>query len=297
MEKQKQAFLYAIAAVLFWSTVATAFKITLDHIDPLSLVLYASISSTLVLLLNLIFTKKIPLLKTVTKTALARSALLGLLNPFLYYIVLFKAYDLLPAQQAQPLNYLWPIMLVLLSAPLLKQKISPKSIIAIFISFTGAFIISTQGRLSNFKPTDPFGVTLALGSSIIWALYWIYNIKQKQDVVLSLFLNFCFGTIYMLITFSLLFKFQPLTVTAVCGSIYVGIFEMGITFLVWLKALKLSSKTAHVANLIYLAPFISLIFIALVLKENIHPSTIAGLTFIIIGIIIQKRLSLKSSPK
>ena len=297
MEKQKQAFLYAIAAVLFWSTVATVFKITLNHTDPLSLVLYASISSTLVLFLHLLFTKKISLLKTVTKTTLIRSALLGLLNPFLYYIVLFKAYDLLPAQQAQPLNYMWPIMLVLLSAPLLKQKISPKSIIAIFISFTGAFIISTQGRLSNFKPTDPFGVTLALGSSIVWALYWIYNIKQKQDVVLSLFLNFCFGTIYMLITFSLLFKFQPLTVTAVCGSIYVGIFEMGITFIVWLKALKLSSKTAHVANLIYLAPFISLIFIALVLKENIHPSTIAGLTLIIIGIIIQKRLSLKSSPK
>jgi drug/metabolite transporter (DMT)-like permease len=297
MEKQKQAFLYAIAAVLFWSTVATAFKITLDHTDPLSLVLYASISSTLVLFLHLLFTKKKSLLKTVTKTTLIRSALLGLLNPFLYYIVLFKAYDLLPAQQAQPLNYLWPIMLVLLSAPLLKQKISPKSIIAIFISFTGAFIISTQGRLSNFKPTDPFGVTLALGSSIIWALYWIYNIKQKQDAVLTLFLNFCFGTIYMLIIFSLLFKFQPVTLPAICGSIYVGIFEMGITFIVWLKALKLSSKTAHVANLIYLAPFISLIFIALVLKENIHPSTIAGLTLIIIGIIIQKRLSLKSSQK
>ncbi|MHC4271760.1 MAG: DMT family transporter [Planctomycetota bacterium] len=295
MKKQNQAYLYAAAAVIFWSTVATAFKITLRHTDPMSLVLYASITSALVLFLHLVFTNKIHMLKSITKTDLLRSAVLGLLNPFLYYIILFKAYDLLPAQQAQPLNYLWPIMLVLLSAPLLKQKISLKSILAILISFSGAFVISTQGRILNFKHTDPFGVTLALASSIIWALYWIYNLKQRHDPTLTLFLNFVFGTAYILIAFSLLFKFQPLTVPAVFGSIYVGLFEMGITFIVWLKALKLSQKTSTLANLVYLAPFLSLFFIHFVLAEPVHSSTIIGLALIITGILIQKRLSLKSS--
>jgi len=210
---------------------------------------------------------------------------------------LFQAYDRLPAQQAQPLNYLWPIMLVLLSIPLLKQNITPTSIIAILISFCGAFIISTQGQLSNIKPSDPIGVTLALGSSIIWALYWIYNLKQKQDPVLTLFLNFCFGSAYMLITFLLFFKFQPLSAPAVVGCIYVGLFEMGLTFIVWLYALKFSSKTAYIANLIYLAPFISLFFIHFILGESVHPSTLIGLFLIVTGIIIQKRLSLKSKPQ
>jgi len=297
MEKQKQAFLYAMTAVIFWSTVATAFKITLRHTDAISLVLYASLTSTTVLFLHLLFRKKVHLLKAVTQSDLVRSALLGLMNPFLYYIVLFQAYDRLPAQQAQPLNYLWPIMLVLLSIPLLKQNITPTSIIAILISFCGAFIISTQGQLSNIKPSDPIGVTLALGSSIIWALYWIYNLKQKQDPVLTLFLNFCFGSAYMLITFLLFFKFQPLSAPAVVGCIYVGLFEMGLTFIVWLYALKLSRKTAYIANLIYLAPFISLFFIHFILVESVHPSTVIGLFLIITGIIIQKRLSLKSKPE
>ncbi|MHC4279974.1 MAG: DMT family transporter [Planctomycetota bacterium] len=288
MEKQKQAYLYAAVAVLFWSTVATAFKITLRHTNPMSLVLYASITSVLVLFLHLLFTNKIPLLKTITKTDLLRSAILGLLNPFLYYIILFKAYDLLPAQQAQPLNYLWPIMLVLLSIPLLKQKISLKSIIAILISFSGAFVISTQGKILSFKPTNSLGVTLALGSSVIWALYWIYNLKQKNDHVLTLFLNFCFGTVYMLIAMLLFFKFQPLNREVILGSIYVGLFEMGLTFVFWLKALKLSAKTASVANLVYLSPFISLFFIRFILAEPIHPSTILGLALIISGILIQK---------
>jgi drug/metabolite transporter (DMT)-like permease len=294
MQKQNQAYLYAAAAVIFWSTVATAFKITLRHTNPISLVLYASITSALVLFLHLIFTNKLRMLKTITKTDLLRSAILGLLNPFLYYIILFKAYDLLPAQQAQPLNYFWPIMLVLLSAPLLKQKISLKSIFAIMISFSGAFVISTQGRILNFKSTNTLGVTLALGSSVIWALYWIYNLKQRHDPTLILFLNFIFGSTYILITHSLFFKFQPLTVSTALGSIYVGLFEMGITFIFWLKALKLSQKTSTLANLIYLAPFLSLIFIHFVLTEPIHPSTILGLALIITGIIIQKRLSLKS---
>ncbi|MHC4265825.1 MAG: DMT family transporter [Planctomycetota bacterium] len=288
MEKQKKAYLYATAAVFFWSTVATAFKITLRHIDPMSLVLYASIASCIVLFINLLITKKIPLLKTATKTDVIRSALLGLLNPFLYYIILFKAYNLLPAQQAQPLNYLWPIMLVLLSVPLLKQKVSLKSILAIIVSFTGAFIISTKGQILNFKPTNPLGVTLALGSSIIWALYWIYNLKQKNDPALTLFLNFCFGTVYMLIAMLLIFKFRPLTIPVIIGSIYIGLFEMGITFIFWLKALKLSEKTASIANLVYLAPFISLFFIRFILAEPIHPSTILGLALIITGIFIQK---------
>ena len=40
----------------------------------------------------------------------------------LYYLILLKAYQLLPAQVAQPLNMIWPVILVFLSVPILKQK-------------------------------------------------------------------------------------------------------------------------------------------------------------------------------
>ena len=63
---------------------------------------------------------------------------------------------------------------------------------------------------------------------------------------------------------------------------------MGITFLLWLKALKLSKTTAHVASLVYLAPFFSLVVISFVVNEKILLSTIIGLIFIVGGIILQK---------
>jgi drug/metabolite transporter (DMT)-like permease len=63
---------------------------------------------------------------------------------------------------------------------------------------------------------------------------------------------------------------------------------MGITFLIWLKALKLSKSTAHVAGLIYLVPFLALIVIYFVLGEKIFPSTIVGAVLIVGGIMLQK---------
>jgi drug/metabolite transporter (DMT)-like permease len=91
-------------------------------------------------------------------------------------------------------------MLVLLSIPILKQKISWKSFVAILISFFGVYVISSHGDVTSFKFSNPFGVALALSTAIIWALFWIYNAKDDKDEAVRLFLNFLFGSIYITIT-------------------------------------------------------------------------------------------------
>ena len=70
---------------------------------------------------------------------------------------------------------------------------------------------------------------------------------------------------------------------------YVGCFEMGFTFVLWLTAMKLVSATAKVANLIFLSPFLSLIFIRVVLGERIAPATVVGLVLIVGGLWWQGR--------
>jgi drug/metabolite transporter (DMT)-like permease len=64
---------------------------------------------------------------------------------------------------------------------------------------------------------------------------------------------------------------------------------MGITFVLWLRALRLSRTTAQVSNLIYLSPFVSLVLIHLIVGETIMLSTITGLVFIVAGIVLQQR--------
>jgi drug/metabolite transporter (DMT)-like permease len=288
MAKQRKAYSYAIVVVLLWSTVASAFKISLRHLDVLPLLFYASIVSTSALFCSLLFFQEFSSLRSLSKRDYLHSALLGLLNPFLYYLVLFKAYSILPAQQALTLNFTWPIMLVLLSIPLLGQKIKPKSILAIIVSFFGVILISARGDILGLRFTNITGVSLAVGSSIIWALFWIYNVKDRSNETARLFLNFAFGSCFIFLAVLLFSKLQLPSSKAILGPIYIGLFEMGITFLIWLKALKLSKTTAYVANLIYFVPFLSIVVIHFVVGEKIFLSTTIGLILIVAGITIHK---------
>jgi drug/metabolite transporter (DMT)-like permease len=288
MTDQRRAYVYAVIVVLIWSTVASAFKISLRYLDVLQLLSYATAVSLLTLLVVLLIQRKTYLLTTYSKSDYVRSALLGLLNPFLYYIVLFRAYSLLPAQQAVSLNYTWAIHLVILSIPLLKQKISFKSLIAVFVSYVGVLIISTRGDIASLRIANLEGTLLALGSAVIWALFWIFNIRDKRDEVVKLFLNFLFGFVFISVLLAMTQRISIPAPAGLAGAIYVGIFEMGITFVLWLKALRLSKTTAQVSNLIYLTPFLSLFIISIIIGEKILISTIIGLIFIVAGIILQR---------
>jgi drug/metabolite transporter (DMT)-like permease len=287
-EKQAKAYLYALVAVLCWSTIASASKISLRHLQVLPLLFYATIVSTGFLFVYLLSSRRLPLLKTLSRTDYLRSALLGFFNPFLYYVILLKAYDILRAQEAMTINWTWPVTLVLLSIPLLHQRINIRSIFAIIISFSGVFVIATRGNVLQLDFTNPGGVVLALASTAIWALFWICNIRDAIDEAVRLFLNFLFGSIFILFCTLAFAEIEVPNAKGLFGAVYIGLFEMGIAFLAWLRALRLSKTTAHVANLIYLSPFLSLVVISLAVGEKISASTIIGLILIIGGIVLQK---------
>jgi drug/metabolite transporter (DMT)-like permease len=252
------------------------------------MLLYASLVSIIVLFIILVKQKKIKHIQSSKQKHILFSALNALLNPFLFYIVLFYAYDLLLTQEAMVLNFTWPVTLTILSIFLLKQHIGWRSIVAILISFIGIIIIATKGNVFSINFSNPEGVALALGSTVIWSLFWIVNIRDKRDEVVKLFLNFSFGFIYILITCIILDILVMPPWQAVLGVTYIGVFEMGIAYVFWLKGLKLSSTTAKVSNLIFMAPFISLVIINITVGEALLWSTIAGLVFITAGIVMQR---------
>ncbi len=285
--QQGKAYLYAGGAVLAWSTVASAFKLSLRYLDYAQLLFYASVMSILVLGAILALQRRLGKIFSCTPRQYRRSLWLGLLNPFIYYLVLFKAYDLLPAQEAQPLNYTWAITLALLSIVILKQRIRLRTIAAGFICYSGVLVIATRGHLESLHFSDPLGVSLALGSTIIWALYWIYNTRDDRDPVAGLLLNFLFGLPFIAVYCLLFSSFRIAAWQGLAGAIYVGCFEMGVTYWLWLTALKRSENTAKVGNLIFLSPFLSLVFIHLLVGETILASTYFGLVLIVGGLALQ----------
>ena len=287
----RKAFFLAILAVLFWSTIPTAFKIGLRHQDTLQLLTGACFTSVLVLGLLLLPGKRYGKLAGFSRSDLWFSMLMGLLNPVAYYLILFRAYSILPAQVAQPLNMIWPIVLVIISIPLLKQKISWKSIGAMIISFAGIVVISLQGGSVSKDPENRLGIILALSTSIIWAIYFIYNTRDNKDPVARLFLNFLFASLFLLIIGLVRGSLLEFTPRALGSAIYVGIFEMGLTFVLWLLAMQYAPTADRISNLVFMAPFINLLIVRMVLNETIYLTTLYGILLLVSGILMQNMIA------
>lgn len=291
IKNQKTATIFALLAVLMWSTVATAFKVTLIYFSALQMLLVASITSSIVLLFICFYQGKLKLLK---ETFLKRPyfyLLMGGINPFLYYSLLFQAYDLLPAQQAQSLNYTWAITLSLLAVPVLGQKLRRNDVIAITLGYLGALIIATKGNLLALDFVSPLGVGLALLSTILWACYWIFNSKNDADPIASLSLCFLCSLPMIFIAVLLFDDIKIVSWQGWIGATYIGLFEMGLAFVAWLTALKYAESTSKISNLIFISPFVSLLLLNVIIGETIYPATIIGLLLIIIGLFIQKKTS------
>ncbi len=286
--KQAQAYAYAIATVLLWSTVAAAFKLSLRYLDSYQLLLIAAASATLALFLVLLAQGKLAMLFALRRDDYARLFLLGLLNPLGYYLVLFKAYALLPAQVAQALNYTWAITLMLLSIPMLKHAVSGHDVLAALVCYAGVVVICMGGAQFPGGGLDALGIALALGSTIIWALYWLFKTRDALDPVVGLFLSFLFS---LPLVFGACVLFSTLPAWSLhgwLGGVYVGLFEMGLTFILWLSALRLSASVAKISTLIYLSPFLSLFFIHYLVDEAIAANTLFGLVLIISGLLLQR---------
>lgn len=289
MSNQKQAMLFGLATVLLWSTVATAFKLALRELAPVQMLLIAVVSSVVVMAAILMVQGRWSMVFQLSRGQYAQSFGMGLINPCLYYFVLFGAFDRLPAQEAQPLNYTWALVLAYLSVPFLGQRLRKLDILAGLICYAGVVVIATRGAVTSLSFSDPLGVGLALGSTVIWASYWIIATRDTRDPVVGLFLNFLFGLPVIALICWWTEGLEVGSATALGAAVYVGVFEMGVAFVLWSYAMKKAENTSKVSNLIFISPFLSLVFIYFILGEQILASTYVGLILIMGGLWLQQK--------
>ncbi|MDD3536385.1 MAG: EamA family transporter [Candidatus Cloacimonetes bacterium] len=116
--------------------------------------------------------------------------------------------------------------------------------------------------------------------------------RDEREVIDKLFYNFALSSlaviVYILLRRLPLFVAEAQVLKGILGGLYVGIFEMGLTFILWMKALEYAQSTARVANMIFLTPFVSLLFIQFALGESVQLATVIGLSLIVLSNILQK---------
>ncbi|MBE0464724.1 MAG: DMT family transporter [Halomonadaceae bacterium] len=285
MSQDRQAILYGLGAVGLWSTVATAFKVGLGWMTPLELMWLAAVVSWL--LMGGLVLKQGTMRQALNsgwKTALWA----GVMNPVAYYLVLFAAYDRLPGQEAMALNYTWALAMAFLAVPILGQRLTRMDIVAGLVAYAGVWVIATRGAVFNMSFEDPLGVLLALSSTLLWALYWLLNARDERPPLVGQWQNFTVGLPILTALLLIGPGFQWHGWKAVGAGVYVGLFEMGIAFVLWQMAVHKVSRTAKVSTLIFLSPPVSLLLLYLVVDEPLLPSTFVGLFFILLGLALQQ---------
>ncbi|GED21214.1 DMT family transporter [Halomonas halmophila] len=286
MTADRRAILYGLGAVGLWSTVATAFKVALGHMSPLTLMCIASVVSwALIGVLVWYRGEGREALRRGWRTA----AWAGLMNPAAYYLVLFAAYDRLPGQEAMALNYTWALTMALLAVPILGQRLTRMDVLAGLIAYSGVWVIATRGQVFNVNFADPLGVGFALVSTLIWALYWLLNTRDARPPLVAQWQNFSVGVPVLLVMWCLGPEVEWVGATGLAAGVYVGLFEMGIAFVFWQMAMHTVSRTARISNLIFLSPPVSLLLLFFVVGEPILPSTLVGLVLILGGLGLQQR--------
>ena len=287
MTNQTKAFLYAGLTILAWSTVSTAFKVALESLSPMQLIYVSMATASLFLLGVMAMGKKLSEFASLPRRDWSNGVLLGLML-YLYYTVLFVAYDYLPAQIAQPINNTWALMLALLASWFLKQTLSARELFWMVFAYSGVLVISL-GANGELGPLHPIGMTCIIASTLLYALYWIVNTKSRIPTLPGLII--CFFTSFLLASGTLIVRGEALffPLRPLLAGVYVGLFELGIPFLLWGMALRLATSVAHISTLPFLVPFLALFWISIVLHEPIAWTTLAGLFLIISGTFMQQR--------
>lgn len=281
----KKTYIYAFLSIFFWSTVSVVAKLLLGARNNFQVLWISSLFAAVFLLIINIATGKIKLLKEYSLKDYIISVFIGIPGGFFYYVFFYAGTKMMLASQAFIVNYLWPIMSVVMACVILKEKLTLRKSIAIVLSFLGVVIVM-GGELLHFEANTAAGALLCILGAVCYGTFTALNQKFHYNKSISLMINyfitFALTSIINAASGSL---FTP-TLPETLGFAYNGIFTVAIANTLWVTALE-SGKTAKISNLAYITPFISLIWTSLVLKEPLHINFVIGLAVIVLGIFVQ----------
>lgn len=252
----KQGILFALAAILLWASLATL-GVKLRHVPPFLL-------TGLGLLVGTVVALPMSIGKWQAWRVAPITLVIGVLGLFGYHALLFAAFQLAPAIQVNLLNYLWPLLIVVL-APIYLPNLSLRAshIIAAVIGFTGAALVLVDGAMANgvaltasLSGNTLLGYALAAAAAFVWASYSLLGrrVPAYNTVAVG---GLCLGA--GLLSLVCHFVFEPRTALSLqdWGLIaLLGIGPLGGAFFVWDAALKRTDPRT-VGLLAFLTPLLS----------------------------------------
>ena len=242
-----QANLYALGAIALWASLA-ALGVSLTHVPPFLLtgiaLVIGSIPAWPLVLRN-------PALWRVPPRTLA----LGVYGLFAYHFLLFIALRHAPPVEANLVNYLWPLFIVVL-APWVLPGVALRlpHVLAALLGFGGAAIAMAGGR--ELSGTLAWGYLPALAAAFIWATYSLLTRRVAAFPTTAVGLFGLVSGVLSLLCHMLLEPAVVLQWRDWALLVVLGLGPLGASFFLWDKALKLGDAR-HIGILSYITPLAS----------------------------------------
>lgn len=241
----------ALGAIALWSTLALL-GVKLEAVPPFLLV-------GLALTLGSVFGLRRIRLRELRPGILV----LGIYGLFAYHFCLFVALRLAPPVEANLLNYLWPLLIVVLSPAFVRgAALRPRHVAGALLGFGGAALLVTGGGGVGFSRDAALGYALALAAAVIWSTYSLLT-KRLGDFPTSTIAAFCLVSGLLSLGCHALFEPRhPLSADELPWLLVIGLGPMGAAFYLWDRALK-RGDPRRIGTLAYLTPLASTVLVAL----------------------------------
>ena len=267
-----QANLYALGAIALWASLASL-GVSLTHIPPFLLTGIALVIGSMPawpFVLRDPSQWRIPL----------RTLALGVYGLFAYHFLLFIALRHAPPVEANLVNYLWPLFIVVLSPVVLPGvALRLPHVLAALLGFGGAAIAIAGGR--ELSGTLAWGYLPALAAAFIWATYSLLTKRVAAFPTTAIGLFGLVSGVLSLLCHVALEPAASLQPRDWALLVAMGLGPLGASFFLWDKALKLGDAR-HIGILSYITPLASTALLIVVSGRQFSAS-IALATVMIIG--------------
>jgi drug/metabolite transporter (DMT)-like permease len=266
------ATLCALGAIALWTTLASL-GVALAHVPPFLLTGLALIIGS---------APSWPLARQwrVPASTLA----IGVCGLFGYHFLLFVALRHAPPMQANLVNYLWPLLIVVLAPVYLPgMTLRPVHVGTALIGFAGAALAIVGGRdvAGDVAGVFAWGYLAAAGSAFIWASYSLLTRRVAHFPTAAVGL---FGLVsggLALVCHALLEPAVALSGRDWTLIALTGLGPLGAAFFLWDAALK-RGDPRRIGILSYLTPLASTLLLTLT-TGRAPTSSIAAAAILIVG--------------
>lgn len=283
---EKKGNIFGIFTILIWSSLGLFGTLANDVPAFFMLFVCFFIASVLGLVYCKIKSCKLSSFKQSPKVYIV-----GISGLFGYHFFYFFAIKNAPSVEANLINYLWPLLIVLFSAFLPENKLQKHHIAGAFLGFLGAFFLI--GLNSTFESKFTFGYISALTAAVFWSSYSVIS-KTFKDVSSTIILPFCIVTCILSLLAHLIFENTiNLGFKEIFALIGLGIGPVGGAFYLWDIAVK-NGDIRLLGTFAYFTPLLStfLLIFFTDLKANFYIYLACFL--IILGSLISAKFGFKS---